>query len=146
MPQGDTVDGAKGTVSRAVKVKRATVRLSLGVMRLQVRTHGGRKQLGGRTPPPTPGLPSLDQEQVQGSDQLAGKGLAQPPSLSTFALLLESSCSILIKNLLLLKSLEFIQKDVNWTDSFKCSIAPFQKEMGFEWCGLRHRQWVKGAV
>lgn len=30
MPREDTVDGAKGTVSRAVKVKRATVRLSLG--------------------------------------------------------------------------------------------------------------------
>lgn len=58
-------------------------------MRRQVRTQGGRKHLGGRTPPPTPGLPSLDQEQVQGSNQLAGKGLAQPPSLSAFTLLLE---------------------------------------------------------
>lgn len=58
-------------------------------MRRQVRTHGGWKHLGGKTPLPTPGLPSLDQEQVQGSNRLAGKGLAQPPALSAFALLLE---------------------------------------------------------
>lgn len=52
------------------------MRLSLGVMPHQVRTHGGRKHLCGKTPPTPQPTESLDGGQVWGGNHLAVKRLA----------------------------------------------------------------------